>query len=401
MIALLACVQPVLTELPEPEPDPGPQVVLDDQIETAPDFPQVDVFSDLSIHPWSIDLSSNALSSLRNNPREWAPATFVVGEVAYEIGLRIKGTSTAQGIDYKPSLKLAFDHVYEGQRFYGLRRLNLHNMTLDPILSSEVLTWDIFRSAGLPAPRVGYARLSIEGEDRGLFSVVEDIEDDFLKQWFSDSGGNLYENAKNYCDLTAISCFDREEDDEGNDDALYELIESASLSGEAWGSAMQTLWDWERFVGFMAMERTIAHWDSYSFDLSNYRLYHEPTADRWTFIPWSGDLGFGYRPWSYPECGKHGVDPTGYDMGRLASACQEDERCRDDVMDRMLEFADLVEEMGGGQLVLDALDRVRADAATDPEHRSEMDHFEAHGACVASFLDERPEIVREWVAENR
>ena len=48
-----------------------------------------------------------------------------------------------------------------------------------------------------------------------------------------------------------------------------------------------------------------------------------------------------------------------------------------------------------------ALARVRDEAATDPDHRREMDHFDEHGACVRAFLVERPEVIRDWVASQR
>ncbi len=405
MVLLLGCTGPTLStdsEAPDTEESGSGWVLEVEEDAERPDpFPQVEVFSEELIHAFAFDLSSTEYSQLRNNPREWAEATLLVGGVTWDVGIKVKGSSTAQGIDDKPSLKIDFGFVHAEQRFYGMRRLNVHNMTLDPILSSEVLNWGFFRAADLPAPRVGYARVSIRGQDRGLYSVVEDIEDDFLGLWFEDGHGNLYENAQNYCDVESVGCFDREENDEGNDDALRALINAASLSGSAWHSAMKQQMDWDRFTGFMAMERAIAHWDSYSFDLSNYRLYHDPTADQWTFIPWSGDLGFGYRPWSYPDCGKHGVDPAQYDMGLLASRCEADEQCRNDVLDKMLDWADLVEAMDGRQRVEEALDRVRAEAETDPEHRYEMDHFESHGACVARFLEERPAVLRQWVSDNR
>ncbi len=365
------------------------------------EVPELDVFSEELIHSFALELDSDARYALQRDPYEWAEGVFVVAGVRYEVGVRVKGSSTYESIDDKPSLKLSFDFVSEGQRFHGMRRLNLHNMTLDPMLCSEVLTWAIFRAAELPAPRVGYARLDINDDDRGLYSVVEDIEDDFLGRWFEDSGGNLYENRENYCDLSSVSCFEAEEDDEGNDDALQALVEAAALEGSDWLAAMQDQMDWERFVGFLAMEAAIAHWDSYSFDVSNYRLYHEPTADRFTFIPWSGDLGFGYRPWSYPDCGKHGVDPGDYDMGRLAASCEEVSECHEAVLDALLEQADLLEALDASTMAAEALDRVREQAATDPETRNDMDHFEEHGRCVQDFLAGRPEVIRDWVAKER
>lgn len=405
MLLLLACTQPgVVTDSQDTAPTdsvPRFDLVPEDEPETPPAFPTVDLFSDTDIHPMNLELSSSARSSLRSNPDRWVEAVLVVEGVEWPVGVRIKGTSTQQSVDGKPSLKVAFDYVDEGLRFDGMRRVNLHNQILDPILSSEWLQWGLFRKADLPAPRVGYARLDINDDDRGLYTIVEDIETDFLKRWFDDPKGNLYENAQNYCDFTRVSCFDVEEDDEGNNDALERLIASAPLTGSEWNAAMTDQMDWERYTGFLAMERTIAHWDSYSFDLSNYRVYHDPTADKWAFIPWSGDLGFGYRPWSYPDCGKHGADPAAYDMGLLASGCENDPQCASDVMDKMLEYADLIETVGGGDYVRTALARVRAEAATDPDHRNEMDHFDEHGACVAEFLDTRPDWVRDWVSENR
>ena len=402
VILLLACVDPTLpTEDDTSVVESSWLVEAEDETEVLPAFPEVDFFSDDVVLPVEIDLSSSSRTALRNNPRDYAPVDLIVGGNRLEVGIRFKGSSTTQSIDSKPSLKVRFDFVHPEQRFMGLRRINLHNLTLDPILSSEWLMWGIWRAAELPAPRVGYARLDINGDDRGLYTVVEDIEDDFLQRWYEDSDGNLYENAENYCDFTHVGCFDADEDDEGNDDALRALIDAAALNGAAWNSAMKERMDWELWTGFMAMERTVAHWDSYSFDLSNYRVYHEPTQDAWSFIPWSGDLGFGYRPWSYPDCGKHGVDPADHDMGMLSSGCKADAECRDDVLDKMLVYADLIESLGGSTLVEQALTRVRDEAETDPEHKWAMDHFDEHGACVAAFVDQRPDWVRDWVAANR
>ena len=283
LILLLACT-PTSTPVEETV-DPGPQWVFDTPaLESTPTLEVVDVFSETETHGFSLELDSQARNDLRSDPYSWTEAVFIAGEVPYPIGIRIKGSSTYRDYGDKPSFKLRFDYVHSELRFNGMRRLNLHNMVLDPMLSSEVLNWGFFRAAALPAPRVGYARLDINGRDEGLYSIVEDIEDDFLKQWFGDSHGNLYENAENYCDLTRVGCFDKDEWDEGNDDALEGLISAARLNGQDWLGEMKERMDWERFVSFLAMERVVAHWDSYSYDVSNYRLYHDPTADTLSLI---------------------------------------------------------------------------------------------------------------------
>ena len=51
---------------------------------------------------------------------------------------------------------------------------------------------DLFRQMGVPAARVGYAKLYINGEYRGLFANSEEIDKAFLRNYFTNNDGNLY-----------------------------------------------------------------------------------------------------------------------------------------------------------------------------------------------------------------
>lgn len=398
---LLACSSPMVGSPTDSAGEPQDVWIVDEaQHADVAGVQLVDLFSDEVIHPIELEFDSGSRSDLRNDPRDWTDGLITIDGVTWPIGVKIKGSSTYTDFDSKPSLKLDFGYEVDGLRYGTIRRVNLHNQVLDPIVSSEWLTYGFYRAADLPASRVGYARVSIDGEDRGIYTIVEDPEDDFLRRWFDDPDGNLYENAQNYCDFTQVSCFDREESDEGDDASLEALIAAANADDDEWLAAVQGEMDWDRYIGFLAMERTIAHWDSYSFDLSNYRVYHDPSAG-WSFLPWSADLGFGYRPWSYPDCGKHGVDPTDYDMGLLAHGCHDNPTCYAAVLDRVEDYADLLESMDAPTLAQDAMDRVRDEAATDPDHHDELSHFDEHGACVVAWLEQRPDELRAWVASER
>ena len=60
-----------------------------------------------------------------------------------------------------------------------------------------------------------------------------------------------------------------------------------------WYDSIQTVVDWPVVSSSLALEISLAHWDGYSGNLNNIRLYHEPTVDRWYYTPWSTDLAFG------------------------------------------------------------------------------------------------------------
>jgi hypothetical protein len=59
-----------------------------------------------------------------------------------------------------------------------------------------------------------------------------------------------------------------------------------------WARLSETL-DVDRFLTFMAMEVLIGHRDGYCLARNNFRLYHDPAADRFVFLPDGMDQLFG------------------------------------------------------------------------------------------------------------
>jgi len=373
---------------------------VDDDVEHAGGGGATELFQPGVIHEIELELGSSARNALSRDPRTYVEARFLWDGLDIPVGVRLKGSSSMDSISGKPSMKVDFNHVVDGLELQGQKKLNLHNMAYDPMKVSEELTYGMWREAGLPASRTSYAHITLDGSDYGLYSVVETPDDPFLKRWYDDPDGNLYENAENYCDLNrGRGCFEAEEYDEGNHDALDRFIAAATSTSDL--SALTPLLDWDRYTGFLAMEAGIAHWDSYSFDQSNYRWYHEPTTDTWSLIPSSVDLGFGYRPWSYPDCGKHGVTPSDHDMGIVSDRCWDDADCAEAVLEKMLTIADQLDSMDAAAAVRAATDRVRDAVYADRRKYTSDAHFEEHTDCVEAWLAQRPDELREWVADRR
>lgn len=380
-------------------PDADPE-----QLDAAPVDPRQDVedvlFSEDAITPLTLKLDRDAVSDLRHDPYSYVPAELVYQDLTWEVAVRIKGSSTYSSIDDKPSLKVNVNYFVPGQEFMNVKKFNLHNQIYDPSMMSEVRSYRTLRAAGLPASRAGYVRLTINSEDYGLYTAVQAINDDFLEDWFDDPDGNLYENGGEDCDFTNKRCFEDEETDEGNDDAFNALVADALLDGDAWEEAMRARLDWELFIRSMAMDALIAHWDGYAYDRSNYHIYHDPTADRWTFIPQSMDLDYGWRPWSYDSCGRYGVDPGNYTEGVLARKCLERPSCRSDYVAELLVLADAWEAADPvGQV--DELEALIADEVASDTHKYySKSYFDRHVECVRAWVEQRPDEIREWAADE-
>lgn len=161
------------------------------------------------------------------------------------------------------------------------------------------------------------------------------------------------------------------------------------------------MFDWDCFIGSLAFEALIAHWDNYAYDLSNYRLFHEPVSGKFTFLPWSTALDFGYRPWSYPDCGKYGVELSDYDDGILALRCEQSPTCHRAVVDRMESLADQWEALDPVGRVDELSDFVRDAVYDNPRRYYSTRDFEEHVECVRAWISQRPDEARAWVARER
>jgi len=151
-------------------------------------------------------LHPHDLEHMQEHAREevWVPAHLDVGTAHIGlVGLRFKGRhgSLYQPLDDredgqampKLSMKVGFDKHVEGQRFNGLRRLNFHSMILDRSLMKERLAYQAFREAGFPAPRCSHAMIVINGEYKGVYAMVEQVDQVFVEERFPQaSGGVLY-----------------------------------------------------------------------------------------------------------------------------------------------------------------------------------------------------------------
>ena len=133
---------------------------------------------------------------------KYVKADVKIGEHSVKgIGLRFKGNSTFWGTSgtLKKSYKLDFDRFVQGQRFLGLKKLNLQNNATDPYQIREAVSYMVYRDAGVPACRVCFARvfLTVTGEFEreylGNYTIVEQVDRAFLsRNYEGDKKGAIF-----------------------------------------------------------------------------------------------------------------------------------------------------------------------------------------------------------------
>jgi hypothetical protein len=243
-----------------------------------------DLFAQPKVLRLKIELSDSAQEALRKDPKNYMKAIVREGERSYaDVGVRLKGSATFQTIDKKPALSIKFDEFVKDQEFHGRGRILLNNAHQDPTYLSEAIGGEIFRAAGVPAAKVTFARVEINGRDLGLYVVAEAANKDFLSQYFKKAKGNLYEGSNN--DIT--DKLEKDGGDSSTDQADLKALATACKETDLtqrWKKLTTSL-DIDRFITFAAVEVLIGHHDGYTMDKNNYRIYHDPASDQMVFLP--------------------------------------------------------------------------------------------------------------------
>jgi spore coat protein H len=243
-----------------------------------------DPFAHPRVYHFKIELGDSALESLRKQPHQYVKATLTEGTTTYSgVGIRVKGGTNAPSIDKKPGLSVKFNEFAKGQAFHGHNRFLLNHSQSDPTYLAEAIAGDVFRAAGVPAGRVTFARVELNGRDLGLYVVGEAMNRDFLTQYFKKTKGNLYEGSN--ADITEK--LEKDSGDSSSDQSDLRALAKAAQEpdlAERWKKLGQVL-DLDRFLSFVAGEVLVWHQEGYALAHHEYRIYHDPASDHFVFLP--------------------------------------------------------------------------------------------------------------------
>lgn len=292
-----------------------------------------------------------------------------------QIGIRIKGQyGSARTLDGKAALKLDLNWNGSGGSALGVHKLTLNNMVQDGSKIHEWLAYSLFRAQGVPTPRTGYAHVTLNGSDMGLYLNIETLDDVLVPRTFP-STQHLYEG-KYGQDLVVENVDDLEVDmgsegDRGDLEALIAVMDAAPY-GHEWEAAAPYL-DEPEVITTLAIETWIGHWDGYGPTRNNYS-FHFDDQGVLTLLASGTDQTFG----SYIDMFSG--------QGRLLNACLTDAVC-------WMEYATALDDL---MVTLDGRDFetelrnlsafLRPRLVADPRRESSVEDYDAGLEATIDFL---------------
>jgi len=222
------------------------------------------------------------------------PATFVAEGHDYGyVRVRFRG-EWARSWPKKP-LKIFFTR---DKPFHGHRSLNLNSAWRDPAFIRESLAYHIYATCDVPAPTSRMVRLRVNGQFRGLYVEVEQVDEALLRR-FNLDGATLFkaisdDNQADERDLGSESSFAAHYQNETDkDEGLGELQRFCHELARATNTFdfLTRRVDLEKYINYLAATVLVQHWDGFN---KNHFLVHDRRGlGKWSVLPWDLDRTLG------------------------------------------------------------------------------------------------------------
>ena len=266
------------------------------------------LFDDTVLHEIRISLEgANLWDDLTSNFEDFYPdipyksvTVEIDGNLLEQVGIRQKGFSSHFFAETtKKPLKLNFGKFIDGQKYDGVKKLNLMNGVGDPAIIKDKVVYNMFRQHGVPGPRVVNAKVYINDEYWGIYGLIEQIDKRYLKRNFADKTGNLWKNQDN----STLSwqgtnpdsyTFELQTNEEENDFTKFiEFVDFINNTSDVdFESGIESIFDLDEYLRILAIDILTNNWDSYIEHGRNWYLYHEPKTNKMHWLPWDYNFAF-------------------------------------------------------------------------------------------------------------
>ena len=268
----------------------------------------------------------------------------------------------------------------------GYRSLILDNLQRDGGMVREHVANLLFRALDVPAPKTRYGWLKVNGQDQGLYLLMEPVSDPvFQTTWFDAAGGAVVYGKKDV-DLNenGLSKFIWGAGPP-NQEALDALVTGLDAVGdEGIYEALDALIDMDRYVTFAAAEIMLGVKRGYVYGPRNYTLIQNPADGRWLILPRE-----------LPRTMREGLNPVD-GKGRVHKLCLKDLACRKLLGERFQLVYDTIQSLGLANIVEQSTPFILEMAEKDPHMTAPSEDIAASIQATVNYLKSGP----AWILAN-
>ncbi|MFN5417443.1 MAG: CotH kinase family protein, partial [Flavobacteriia bacterium] len=234
------------------------------------------------------------------------PAQFIYNsstnnDTILNIGFGLRGNTSLAAA--KKSFKVSFNHIIPGEKYKGLEKLNLNGEHNDVSIMRSKINNEMLMDLDLLAARASYVKLYVNDEYKGLYLIMEPIDDEFIQKRFPNfDNGNLFKcswganlmywgaNPSNYSSVYEL----KTNEDSSNYSGLIHFLDVLNNTNDSeFPCAIESVFNVYPYLKTAAFEILIGHWDGYIFNNNNFFLYENPQDGRFVFMEYDMDNTLG------------------------------------------------------------------------------------------------------------
>lgn len=250
------------------------------------------IYFNIDTNEWQ-DLLDNAADE------EYHPTSVTFkGVTLDEVAIRTKGNSSLSSTIRAGSERFSFNvdinEYVDGQKLLGMKKFVLNNMFNDPSYMREYIAYELLDEMGVATPQHSYVNVYVNDELKGLYLLVEFVNDQFITKHFNNDQGDLYKPDGVGSDLQYIN-----DDFSSYSDVELKTNEETSDNGAfmnfvyelEYGDAESVI-DVDSVLRYMSVSVSLSNLDSYHGTLAhNYYIYEQDNV--FSFLPWDLNESFG------------------------------------------------------------------------------------------------------------
>lgn len=343
------------------------------------------LFDDSNLHEIHFDIVDTTIFI---NSKDYQMINMTIdGTIIDSIGFKKKGNISATHSNHKFPFKIKTNKYVNGKKYDGIKEFTLHNSFQDPTMLREKMTYDLCNDLGLHSLRAAFAKVYINGNYWGLYTLLE-AKDELYKRAFDNNDGAVLEST-DFSDM----CFKglNQEDyyhdlleqnlyilDNGDEQLAWEkfpimLDKANNSSEEEYMDIVPNFLNVKDFFSYQALNVFLLNFDSYIGFQGNQLYYFDEITDLWEVIPWDFNASFGlwntnnFRPFDYD------LIPSKINNGCIASQINEIPELRNYYLETMCELVNNLADTNRLNTLIDKW-KIQIEEAVYDDVRKEFDN---------------------------
>ncbi|MCF4007874.1 CotH kinase family protein [Rheinheimera sp. UJ63] len=214
------------------------------------------------------------------------------------VAIRTKGNSSLDSVYRSGGERFSFNidvnEYVSGQKLLGMKKFVLNNMFNDPSYMREYIAYELMEQMGVATPEHAYVNVYVNGQLKGLYLLVEFVNEDFIARHFSNTQGDLYKPDgvgsdlqwinDNFSSYTGVELKTNEASSDNG--AFINFVREM-----AYGDALSVI-EQDSVLRYMAVSVALSNLDSYHGILAhNYYIYEQDGV--FSMLPWDLNEAFG------------------------------------------------------------------------------------------------------------